>query len=43
MRKKDLIYVASAAVLMAASAQVAQADELTAKDSAKVENEQSLA
>ena len=43
MRKKDLIYVASAAVLMAASTQVAQADELTGKDPAQVENEQRLA
>ena len=43
MRKKDLIYVASAAVLMAASTQVAQADEVTVKDPAQVENEQRLA
>ena len=43
MRKKDLIYVASAAVLMAASTQVAQADEVTGKDPAQVENEQRLA
>lgn len=43
MRKKDLIYVASAAVLMATSTQVAQADELTGKDPAQVENEQRLA
>ena len=43
MRKKDLIYVASAAVLMAASTQVAQADELTGKDPVQVENEQRLA
>ena len=43
MRKKDLIYVASAAVLMAASTQVAQADEVTVKDLAQVENEQRLA
>jgi len=42
MRKKDLIYVASAAVLMAASAQVAQADEVPVKDPAQVENEQRL-
>ena len=43
MRKKDLIYVASAAVLMAVSTQVAQADEVTGKDPAQVENEQRLA
>ena len=43
MRKKDLIYVASAAVLMVASTQVAQADEVTGKDPAQVENEQRLA
>ena len=43
MRKKDLIYVASAAVLMVASTQVAQADEVTVKDPAQVENEQRLA
>ena len=39
MRKKDLIYVASAAVLMAASVQVAHADEVGVKESAVTESE----
>ena len=39
MRKKDLIYVASAAVLLAASVQVAHADEVGVKESAVTESE----
>lgn len=40
MKKKDLIFYASAAVLMAVSAQVAKADELVANDSVKTEGNQ---
>ena len=39
MRKKDFIYFASAAVLLAASVQVAYADEVGVKDSAVTESE----
>ena len=39
MRKKDFIYFASAAVLLAASAQVAHADEVGVKESAITESE----
>ena len=39
MRKKDFIYFASAAVLLAASAQVAHADEVGVKESAVTESE----
>ena len=39
MRKKDFIYFASAAVLLAASVQVAHADEVGVKDSAVTESE----
>ena len=39
MRKKDFIYFASAAVLLAASVQVAHADEVGAKESAVTESE----
>ena len=40
MKKKDLIFYASAAVLMAVSAQVAKADELVSNDSVKTEGNQ---
>ena len=43
MKKKDLIFYASAAVLMAVSAQVAKADELVANDSVKTEGNQTQA
>ena len=39
MRKKDFIYFASAAVLLAASVQVAHADEVGVKESAVTESE----
>ena len=39
MRKKDLIYITSAAVLLAASVQVAHADEVGVKESAVTESE----
>jgi len=39
MRKKDFIYFTSAAVLLAASVQVAHADEVGVKESAVTENE----
>ena len=40
MKKKDLFFYASAAVLMAVSAQVAKADELISNDSVKTEDNQ---
>ena len=43
MKKKDLIFYASAAVLMAVSAQVAKADELVSNDSVKTEGNQTHA
>lgn len=43
MKKKDLIFYASAAVLMAVSAQVAKADELVSNDSVKTEGNQTQA
>lgn len=39
MRKKDFIYFASTAVLLAASVQVAHADEVGVKESAVTESE----
>ena len=39
MRKKDFIYFTSAAVLLAASVQVAHADEVGVKESAVTESE----
>ena len=43
MKKKDLIFYASATVLMAVSAQVAKADELVSNDSVKTEGNQTQA